>query len=65
MTNTAKHKIHPFSNNMQDLRPHANCHVFYQKQVKHKHHEYDELWYKRNIDELLNNHPGLEKTMKL
>ena len=59
--------MHLFPNDMQDLRPCKNCHVLYQTQVKHKHHEHDKLWYKKknNVDELLNNYPGLKKTMKL
>jgi len=34
---------------MQDLRPCKNCHVLYQTQVKHKHHEHDKLWYKKKL----------------
>jgi len=36
-----------FLNDMQDLRPCKNCHVLYQTEVKHQHHEHDELWYKK------------------
>jgi len=47
MTTFSKSKMHLFPNDMQDLRPCKNCHVLYQTQVKHKHYEHDDLWYKK------------------